>query len=50
MMYERIVEPSVLYGAETSRLKEMEKKRQNAMEMKWLRSMCGVTIRYRFEN
>ena len=39
----RIVMPSVLYGLETWALKEREKKRLDVMEMKCLRSMCGVT-------
>ena len=50
MMYERIVVPTVLYGAETWSLNVREKKRLNVMEMKCLRNICGVTIRDRIRN
>ena len=50
MMYERIVVPTVLYGAETWGLNVREKRRLDVMEMKCLRSMCGVTIRDRIRN
>ena len=50
MMYERIVVPTVLYGAETWGLNVREKRRLNVMEMKCLRSICGVTIRDRIRN
>ena len=43
MMYESIVVPSVLYGADTLGLKEREQKRLNVMEIKCLRGNCGVT-------
>ena len=43
MICERIVVPSVLYGAEPWALKEREKKTSDVMEIKFLRSMCGVT-------
>ena len=42
MMCERLVVPTVLYGAETWGL--------NAMEMKYLRRMCGVAITNRIRN
>ena len=45
-MYERIVMPSVLYRGETWGLKEREKNRLNRMEMKFLRSVSGVTRIY----
>ena len=45
MMYERTVMPSVLYGAETSGLKEREKKRLNVMEIKCLRSVWCNQVR-----
>ena len=35
---------TALYGAETWGLKAADKKRLNVMEMKCLRTMCGVTI------
>ena len=43
---ERIIFPNALYGAETWRpsLKEREEKRLRDMEIKFLRSMCGVTM------
>ena len=50
MMYESIVVPTVLYGAETWGLNVREKRRLNVMEMKCLRSICGVTIRDRIRN
>ena len=50
MMYERIVVPTVLYGAETWGLNVREKRRLDVMEMKCLRSMCGVTVRDRIRN
>ena len=37
MMYEKIVVPNVLYGADTCGLKESEKKKLYVMEMKCLR-------------
>ena len=43
MMHEKIVVPSVLYGADTLGLKEREQKRLNVMEIKCLRGICGVT-------
>ena len=50
LMYERIVVPTVVYGAEAWYLKEREKRRLNVFEMKCLRKMCGVTIRDRIWN
>ena len=49
-LYESIIVPTVLYGGETWGLREAESKRLDVMEMKCLRSMCGVTRRDRFEN
>ena len=43
MMYESIVEPSVLYVADALGLKEREHKRLNVMEIKCLRGICGAT-------
>ena len=43
MMYESIVVPSVLYGADALGLKEREHKRLNVMEIKCLRGICGAT-------
>ena len=50
MMYERIVVPTVIYGAEAWWLKEREKRRLNVFEMKCLRKMCGVTVMDRIRN
>ena len=44
MMYERIVVPTVVYGAETWCMNAREKKCLNVMEMKCLRRMCGVSV------
>ena len=43
MMYESIVLPCVLYGADTLGLEEREHKRLNVMEIKCLKGNCGVT-------
>ena len=43
-LYESIIVPTALYGAETWGLKVEDKKRLDVMEMKCLRSMSGVTI------
>ena len=43
-LYESIIVPTALYGAETWGMKVAEKKRLNVLEMKCLRNMCGVTI------
>ena len=42
MMYERIVLPTVLYGTEITGL-NARKKRLDVMEIKCLKSICGVT-------
>ncbi len=42
-LYEGVVVPTVLYGAETWSMGAAERKRLNVMEMRCLRSMCGVT-------
>ena len=49
-LYESIIVPTVLYGGETWGLREAERKRLDVMEMKCLRSMCGVTRLDRLEN
>ena len=50
LMYERIVAPSALYGAETWGLEERVKKRSKGIEMKCLWSICGVTRIDRISN
>ena len=43
-LYESIIVPTALYGAETWGLKADDKKPLDIMEMKCLRTMCGLTI------
>ncbi len=43
-LYEGVVVPTVLYGAETWNMGAAERRRLNVMEMRCLRSMCGVTL------
>ena len=50
MMYERIVVPTMVYGAETWCLNAREKRRLNVLEIKCLRKMCGVTVMGRIRN
>ena len=50
MMYERIVVPTVICGAETCCLNARENRRLILMEMKCLRKMCGVTVMDRIRN
>ena len=50
MLYEGIVVPTALYGAETWNMGVADKKRLNVMEMRCLRSMCGVTRMDRVRN
>ncbi len=42
-LYEGVVVPTLLYGAETWNMGAVERKGFNVMEMRCLRSMCGVT-------
>ena len=49
-LYEGIVVPTGLYGAETWNLGAAEKRRLNVTEMRCLRSMCGVTCMDRVRN
>ena len=50
MMHERIVVPTVIFGAEAWWLREGVKKRLNVFEMKCLRKICGVTVMDRIRN
>ena len=50
MLYEGIVVPTALYGAETWGLREAERRKLNVFEMGCLRSMCGVTLWDRVRN
>lgn len=49
-VYERVIVPTVLYGAETWGLRESERRKLNVFEMKCLRSMIGVTRYDRLRN
>ena len=49
-LYEGVVVPTTLYGAETWNMGVAERKRLNVMEMRCLRSMCGVTRMDRVRN
>lgn len=49
-LYEAIVIPSAMYGAETWGLRMNERRRLNVLEMKCLRGMLGVTRRDRIRN
>ena len=42
-LYEGVVVPTGLYGAETWNLGAKERRRLNVTEIRCLRSMCGVT-------
>ena len=50
ILYERIVLPTVLYGAETWDFNFREKRRLDVIEIKCLRNICGVTDRNRIRN
>ena len=49
-MYQGIVVPTALYGAETWGASVRDRRRLDVMEMKCLRSMCGVNRRDRVRN
>ncbi len=42
-LYEGVVIPTALHGAETWNMGAAERSRLNVMEMRCLRNMCGVT-------
>ncbi len=48
--YERIIVTTALYGAETWNVGAVEMKRLNVWELRYLRSMCGVTLMNRVRN
>ena len=51
LMHERLVDPTVLYGADSTWcLNARDKRRLNMMEIKCLRRICWVTIRDRIMN
>ena len=49
-LYERIMVPTALYGAETWPMGAAERKRLNVGEMGCLISMCGVTLMNQMRN
>ncbi len=49
-LYEGVIVPTVLYGAEAWGVREAERRRLNVFEMKCLRSMIGVTRMDRLRN
>ncbi len=49
-LYEGVVVPTALYGAETWNMGTVERKRLNVMEMRCLRNMYGVTRMDRVRN
>ncbi len=49
-LYEGVVVPTALYGAETWNMGAAERKRVNVMAMRFLRSMCGVIRMDRVKN
>ena len=49
-LYEGVAVPTALYGSETWSMGVAEKRKLNVMEMKCLRSMCGVTRMDRVRN
>ena len=42
-VYKTVVRPAIMYGAETWSIKKSQEKKLDAVEMKMLRWMCGVT-------
>ena len=49
-LYERVVVPTVMYGSEAWGLRVEERRKLDVMEMRCLRSMCGVTRMDRLRN
>ncbi len=49
-LYEGVVVPAALYGAETCNVREAEWNRLDVFEMRCLRSMAGVTRMDRVRN
>ena len=50
MLYEKMIVPTVLYGAETWGIRAAERQKLNVFEMKCLRSVAGVTRWDRLRN
>ncbi len=49
-LYEGVVDPTALYGADTRNVRESERNRLDVFEMRCLRSMVGVTRKERVRN
>ena len=49
-LYEKVIVPTVTYGSELWGMKERERQKLNVLEMRCLRSMCGVSRLDRLRN
>ena len=49
-LYEGVSVPTALYGAEACGMKSAERKKENVLEMKCLRSLVGVSLMDRVRN
>ena len=49
-VYKTVVRPAMLYGSETWAVKRAQEKKMDAVEMRMLRWMCGVTKMDRLTN
>ncbi len=49
-LYEGVIVPTALYGAETWKVMEAERNGLDVFEMRYLRSMVGITIMERMRN
>ena len=49
-LYEGVIEPTALYGAEAWGMRSVERKKLNVLEMKCLRNLVGVSRMDRVRN
>ena len=49
-LYEGVIVPTVLYGAEAWGMKSAERRKVNVLEMKCLKSLVGLSRMYRVRN
>ena len=49
-LYEGVIVPTSLYGAEAWSMRNAERRKVNVLEMKCLRSLVGVSLMDRFRN
>ena len=49
-LYEGVIVPTALYGAEAWGMRSSERRKVNVLEMKWLRSLVGVLRMDRIRN